>query len=57
MDERRPRTSVATASFDTELANIAVPPSGRLSQQAVIVDSTLVYCGNPESVREGFGWR
>jgi hypothetical protein len=54
MDERRPRTSVATASSDTELANAAVPPSDQLSHQPVTVDSTVVYCGNPESVREGF---
>ncbi|WOH48702.1 hypothetical protein [Bradyrhizobium sp. sBnM-33] len=54
MDERRPRTSVATASSDTELANIAVLPSSQPGHQPVTVDSTVVYCGNAESVREGF---
>ena len=54
MDERSPRTSVATAGSDTELATAAVPPSGQPGHEPVTVDSTVVYCGNPESVREGF---
>ncbi|MFG3598273.1 hypothetical protein [Bradyrhizobium sp. RDI18] len=54
MHERRPPISVATSSSDTELANIVVPPSGQLSHQPVTVDSTFVYSGDPESVREGF---
>jgi hypothetical protein len=54
MDERNTRTSVVTASSDTELAYAAVPPSGQPSHQPVAVDSTVVYCGNAESVREGF---
>jgi hypothetical protein len=55
MDERAPRT-VATASSNTELAHAAVPHSDQPVHQPVTVDakSTVVYCGNPESVREGF---
>lgn len=55
MDERIPRT-VATASSDTELAHAAVPRSDHPVHQPVTVDakSTVVYCGKPESVREGF---
>jgi hypothetical protein len=54
MDERRSRTSIATASSDTELANAAVPHSDHPIHQPVTVDSTVVYCGDPESVRKGF---
>jgi hypothetical protein len=54
MDERSPSTTVATASSDTELATAAVPPSGQPGPHPVTVDSTVVYCGNAESVREGF---
>jgi hypothetical protein len=48
MDERRSRTSIATASSDTELANAAVPHSDHPIHQPVTVDSTVVYCGDPE---------
>jgi hypothetical protein len=54
MDERSPSTTVATASSDTELATAAVPPSGQPGHHPVTVDSTVGYCDNPESVREGF---
>jgi hypothetical protein len=55
MDKRTPHT-VATASSDTELAHAAVPHSDQPVHQPVTADakSTVVYCGNPESVREGF---
>ncbi|MEH2520883.1 hypothetical protein V1279_006456 [Bradyrhizobium sp. AZCC 1610] len=54
MDERTPPTSVATASFDTELASAS--PSGQLSHQPATADadSTVVYYGDAESVRAGF---
>ena len=54
MDERSPRTWVATSNSDTELGTAPVPPSGQPGHEPVTVDSTVVYCGNSESVREGF---
>jgi hypothetical protein len=56
MDERTRRTSVATANSDTEFANAAVPQSDHPVLQPVTADakSTAVYCGDAESVREGF---
>ena len=56
MDQRTPLTSVATANSDTEFANAAVPQPDHPAPQPVTADaqSTVVYCGNAESVREGF---
>jgi hypothetical protein len=56
MDERTPPTLTTTASSDADLASAAVPPFDRLPRQPLTADadSTVVYYGDPESVRAGF---
>jgi hypothetical protein len=56
MDERTPRTLATASSLDAEFACAAVPQSDHPAPQPVTADaeSTVVYCGNAESVREGF---
>jgi hypothetical protein len=56
MDERTPPTLTTTASSDADLASAAVPPSDQLPRQPVTAetDTTIVYCGDAESVRAGF---
>ena len=56
MDERTPLTLNTTATSDADLESAAVPPSDQPNSQPVTADadSTVVYCGDAESVREGF---
>jgi hypothetical protein len=55
MDERTPPTPASTASSDSELAATAAPSSAQPDHQPVTdADSTVVYCSDAESVREGF---
>lgn len=56
MDEQTPATLTTTASSDADLACAAVPPSDHPNSQPVTADtgSAIVYCGDAESVREGF---
>jgi hypothetical protein len=56
MDERIPPILTTIAGSDGEPASTAVPPSDQLNSQFVTVDAdaTVVYCGDAESVREGF---
>jgi hypothetical protein len=56
MDERTPPALNTTASSDADHASAALPPPDRLSRQPDTADagSTVVYHGDPESVRAGF---
>jgi hypothetical protein len=56
MDERTPPALNTTASSDADPASAAVLPSDQLSRQPDTADagSTVVYCGDAESVRAGF---
>jgi hypothetical protein len=53
MDERTAPTLNTTASSDADLESAAVPPSDQPNSQPVTADadSTIVYCGDAESVR------
>lgn len=56
MDERTPPILTTTASSDADLASAAVLPPDQLGRQPATADadSTVVYHGDPESVRAGF---
>jgi hypothetical protein len=56
MDERIPRTLATAGSSDAEFAHVAEPQSDHSAHPPAIADanSTVVYCGDAEDVREGF---